>query len=660
MSKVILLPKNDPGPSIPRKGRHIEFVAVPIKTEHLQYQRTYQYEVSVGLPNVDEHERELWLPALVRHISRQSIIKAESDQQARSLSQACQLLFLRGPWSETVWSRDASELRPETVLRLFIELENRLDKTKLASTAKYNVSAHFRKYFFAHISSLGAPARLSQLSVGFKTRFTSKGRPRELISDNVVDDRPPLGATPVYEDHRRLRKEILDSAEYVLQKINAAAAKELGCGARLRKALEELHREAIDPDYIAIVGRSTKDRHAKWRYECETNEEFPHSLHQYTAALVQLHDSEQWAYSKSKFGIGFGRDVDKYLCDLAGWSTPMQKVIQLREFLSSQELFACAVVLQITTKWNVASVLDLRQGDVRHTNEGYLIQSYKSKTDDDTPPVLIEGEASDRSLIATMNIEDESETAHDLALQVIQLLLANHDAMVRWKRKATDDSRLFCSAFSRKDGTIQVGYHIEDFRRRYGLPKFSMEQLRTQGMFVEALGENEEAARRKAGHQSIRTTGGYVQQEIAKRLHSSLNFDMQKQIEAEIHILMAGKARRSELKLLRPIGDGASCANPLKPPWREASESGMCPGDRCHVDGGCKNRRLILDEDAIRAAVIAERTYIQNWQALLMQNQHAFAQYHAPSIIFNIALLRMIAASTNAYVLTRIRRQLPK
>lgn len=343
MSKVVLLRQNDPGPTVPRKGRHIEFVSVPIKTEHLQYQRTYQYEVSVDLPNVDEQERELWLAALVRHISRQSIIKAESDQQARSLSKACQLLFLPGPWIETVWSRDANELSPETVLRLLIELENRLDRTELASTAKYNVSAHFRRYFFAHISSLGAPARLSQLSVGFKTRFTSKGRPRELISDNVVDDRPPLGATPVYEDHRRLRKEILDSADYVLQKINAAATKELGCGARLRKALEELRREAIDPEYIAIVGRSTRDQHARWRYERETNEEFPHSLHQYTAALVQLYDSEQWAYSKSKFGIGFGLDVDRYLCDLAGWSTPMQKVIQLREFLSSQELFACVL-----------------------------------------------------------------------------------------------------------------------------------------------------------------------------------------------------------------------------------------------------------------------------------------------------------------------------
>jgi hypothetical protein len=154
----------------------------------------------------------------------------------------------------------------------------------------------------------------------------------------------------------------------------------------------------------------------------------------------------------------------------------------------------------------------------------------------------------------------------------------------------------------------------------------------------------------------MRTTGDYIHQEIADRLHSSVNLEMQRRLDAEVRALMKRDVDPKQIKLLRPIGDGASCADPTDPPWGNIGHE-PCDAARCHEDGGCPNRRLDVNEDRIREAVVTNRAYEASWPRLLARNKHAFLQFDLPRILFNEAYLRVLAGGRYANRLVKIRQQ---
>src|SRR5690606_10239646 len=82
--------------------------------------------------------------------------------------------------------------------------------------------------------------------------------------------------------------------------------------------------------------------------------------------------------------------------ELANWMgidpLDLHRCLRYRYYPNQTVLIAAVILIQIATAWNVGAVVELKKMDVRPLPAGgYLIQSIKTKTGDDTPMVLIEG-----------------------------------------------------------------------------------------------------------------------------------------------------------------------------------------------------------------------------------------------------------------------------
>jgi len=62
----------------------------------------------------------------------------------------------------------------------------------------------------------------------------------------------------------------------------------------------------------------------------------------------------------------------------------------------------------------------------------------------------------------------------------------------------------------------------------------------------------------------------------------------------------------------------------------------------CHEDGGCPNRRLVVDRERVEEAVLTRRYYDANWNRLYAENPKAFAEIHVPRLEFNMYLIEYI------------------
>ncbi|MDM0053988.1 hypothetical protein QTI04_33860 [Variovorax sp. J22R115] len=569
------------------------------------------------------------------------------------MSQAHALLMDRGrPWLQAL--RPASDLSPADLNRAFTELESRLLGSGISDYTQYSISEVFRRLCFRNLGAVGAPARLTRSAVKFRSRHKPATNPRRLISDAVLEDQPPVGATP-FETYPELRAKVLARTTLDIDRIRAAAKTELEGGRRARELLERLAADVTSVELVENVHHATMGAH----YRPEHYEHgFLEDTALYVGALVLVHDAGEWSHKDHAphWGVLHGREVDKYVLQRAAWNCPVNRVVSLRAYAAAAEIFAAVILIQCATGWNISSVLALRREDVRETADGYELQSFKSKTDDDTPPVMLVG-ASDELGAEVQSFELSNEDAE--VISAVRLLLWNYEQLGKAGYRDKHDTRLIRVGRSKTDkSSLTVHYHLGDFIRRYDLPPFSCEQIRTQVLFIESLGSKDASApKRIAGHANLTPLGRYLRQQIAKRLSSSANLSMQRALEEEVRSLMERGVTKDELKLLKPIGDGTSCTNPMRPPWvPEGTAVGeMCPGERCHLDGGCSNRRLRVSVEDVREALLTRRVYEENWQDMLSRNQYAFLKFHVPAILFNSALARMLEQGPYSHFASKLR-----
>jgi hypothetical protein len=307
---------------------------------------------------------------------------------------------------------------------------------------------------------------------------------------------------------------------------------------------------------------------------------------------------------------------------------------------------AAAVLLQIHTGWNFSSVLALEQDCIKRIDGNVEIQSFKERTSDFTPISLV--------------------TAKDThALMAIEFLETRLDEMKRFGLVLPSEKRLWLNAnrarFKRPEGFHGWGDALKKLQTKHDLPLFSFEQLRVQVLAAAATARGGlEAARHMAGHASISTTAHYLDQLILHRLNSSINLEFQARLERSAEIRMSDDwtpGMRSSEDLLYAIGDGSSCQNPYEPPDATQLQGGICSAKRCHAEGGCANRRLVIDADRIEEALRTSRFYEENWKRLLLENEGSFNQVHLPSFLFNIALLGVVERSPYRHVVRKIRER---
>lgn len=523
-----------------------------------------------------------------------------------------------------------SMLKNEDLNLFFREFEVRLASDDYRTKAA--ISNEFRRFCWAAIDRLGGFPRINKKSVGFRSGFAVERKKRKLLGD-FSGVEPPLGATR-FLDHNDLKAKLKMRAQAELDKIQDALVEEIQKGERLRSYLDWCAQLPIDIDFLIaaqfLVTRKTSNAIAyRWVLD---------DLESYIGAVVLCIRCNELAYDGQKIadGLRFSEEIYAHIFEKIGAKITSKGVIFSTEFGLADEINAAALLLQCRTGWNYSSIVSLDSSAVKIEGDDIVLQGYKSKTDSDTPPYFV----------AREDIE---------ARKAISLLLWNHQRLIVLGYKAPNDGRLWwaCKSY-REDGLSGPQHYLQKLIKQYKLPKFSVDMLRRQRLFIEGL-RSEESARMLAGHQSLATTTVYLDSEVAFRLNSSINLKMQRQLEHEILYAMGERSERPKWALmLQPIGDGSSCTNPNQPPKDYEMDGDLCRSTRCHAGDGCPNNKIVIDRNRMSEALMVRDMYALNWKRMHARNPLQFATEHISSMIFNAALLRLISMGPHGHVLREI------
>lgn len=529
-----------------------------------------------------------------------------------------------------------SILKKDDLNLFFREFEGRLALDDYRTKAA--ISNEFRRFCWAAIDRLGGFPRLNKKNVGFRSRFVVEQKKRKLLGD-FSEVEPPLGATR-FLDHNDLKAKIKKRAQAELDRIQDALIEEIENGERLRKYLDWCSQLPIDIKFLIaaqfLVTRKTSNAIAfRWVLD---------DLESYIGAVVLCIRCNALAYDGQNLpdGLRFSEEIYAHIFSKIGATITAKGVIFSTEFGLADEINAAALLLQCRTGWNYSSIVSLDSSSIKMEGDEIVLQGHKSKTDSDTPPYFV---------------AREDVAAH----KAISLLLWNHQRLILLGHKPPHDGRLWwaCKAY-REDGLSGPQHYLQKLIRQYKLPKFSVDMLRRQRLFIEGL-RSEESARMLAGHQSLATTTVYLDNDVAFRLNSSINLKMQRQLEHEILYAMGERSERPKWALmLQPIGDGSSCINPNQPPKDYEMDGDLCRSMLCHAGDGCPNNKIVIDRDRMLEALMVRDMYALNWKRMHARNPLQFAIEHIPSMLFNAALLRLINVGPHGHILREIENDIER
>lgn len=606
-----------------------------IRCHHKRYGKLYTVPMVLDLrPLQIQPNTFIW--AWLAHMQNRSQRKSIESQVVTLLWVAIKLLAEAGGLTK-VLAKDAAELTVSDIRILFNALEATLHAGAYSSNFQSRVSSTFRCRLLETLTSLGAAPNINSVSVQYKTTLRTHKRPRGLISDLDLTF-PPLGATP-HSNVRDLKKTMLSNASAALLKIQKGCVDDLQAGRRLRDHIHECAELPPAMEVIEAVQSSLVRGRMVGTYKIIQHYSSKDMRHVVGAIAICIR-ANSLAGMTPRIRWDLTGVVNTYLARATGneWR---QRMVFAAEAAEPNELNAAIILIQSYTGWNVSSVLELERRGVRIGDQECEVQSFKDKTDDETPMFPFGKE-------------------HPGAREALELLLWNDERLVELGLKKNTDSRLWWSAHARRfDGRTEPQHFIREFSKRHNLPKFSPEQLRNQNMFVNNLRSPIDVVKRMAGHGNLATTGGYFDNEVVHRLNSSISLEFSTRLQEEIKYSIGLRAANPSWRhMLAPVGDGSSCANPNAPPHGLRAGEKQCSARECHLDGGCLNRRLLIDEDRMREIVHTRNLYASNWQRLHGRNPAEFAHMHIPSMLFNEALYRICKTGIHANIFSKIERDL--
>jgi hypothetical protein len=474
--------------------------------------------------------------------------------------------------------------------------------------------------YLARTNPQGAFARVDSLYRSQIVYRRSLGR--GLISDFVSKDaegriQPPLSAIShetAKDLERKVSKRLSDDLDAVIECCKRELEDyrlALACHSELRDA--ELG-EAEEAQLRAFIGKGD-------RYRPST-----HQLSQLVTLYLKIDAGIRPPLdTNAKTHYVHSKVLKKTICEALN-IPPIVFLSALRidAYPPTNVRVACALILQAKTRWNIGSVLDLSLEDVEVDKTPFWIQSYKTKTEDETPPVLV---------------ETHSEPA-GLAL----LLLRDRLEILKCRGWVLPTETMLWISSKREKGSKKVvqvsnwSAALHRFQKKHNLPRFSFEQVRDQALTILSLtGGGPQIASEAAGHSSLSTITSYFQDVITDRLNAATNLEFQRRWEASIRLRYDSDSVAPGTRLL-PIGDGASCVDPSTPPNDAWLEMGSCAGSHCHSGDGCPNRAIVINLDRVEEVKRTSTFYERNWQRLANGNPGAFTKDHLPAMLFNIAL----------------------
>jgi hypothetical protein len=486
---------------------------------------------------------------------------------------------------------------------------------------------------------------ISRHPIFYKTFLLGRYRPRLTLSDSVDDSSPalpvpPLDATP-HLNLKELRASIEHRLDRDAERLIEACITELTKWNSVRTRLRELSRAKFAPFEMQLARTALRKKLTDYgrRSVCEIGPE------KFLGACAFLStQSEAKHLQPSPYWDDFIVEIlqstlDISIGDLDGLRPG--HVILLAQRMHSLELIAAFLLLLAYTAWNAGALRVLERSRIRQVKNGYVIQSFKSKTDDDTPEVYLDSEQKGAAV-------------------AVELLIWNHSQLRSMGLIAPGEQRLWFTWTSAKRSVMEhqftsMARPLAVFTNRYNLPRFSFDQIRTH-MLVRAGVKTKslEHVRQRAGHVSISTTGHYFEQVLMFKLGKAINLEYQRRIENTVKWDMEASGRKFEIPamqqyldrtILVPIGDGTACANPENPPDQAWLHEGTCDAKRCHVGNGCSRNRIVLNRARLEELFRMEMYFRAHWKRLQERNPDAFEAYHGPTMLFNLILVDYVKKS---------------
>jgi len=502
----------------------------------------------------------------------------------------------------------------------------------------------FRTFVYERAEAVALAEQIDEQTVRFKPRARVLSDPRALISDltdiaGEEEKNPPIGATLV-KSAVDLSEAIRVRATSDLDQVRKACIREMEIAAAVRERVKGWNRIKLDPRYEEAAAYSLCGTAHPERAFDAANVPAEARL----PAILQGIEKQRLADKNAPHSYCVC-SADELRAQLfAGFPIfRSHRIFEIAQHACPEEVFAAVHLLQTYTGWNFSSVMALTVDRVEINGKSLIIQGYKQKTDDDTPEVEI----------------PLTEPGVSMA---IELLLWNRKQMILLGHLNSSVLDLWAVVRAKPSNQAAHTFHpaarLSDLQERHGLPAYSLDQIRTQFLFILTFAKGGiRAAQALAGHEWISTTGGYVENIIQDRISSSMNLAFTKELESEVVYVHKTKTKNLHslnLKLLQPIGDGTSCANPNRPPPGRSRQSDSCDGQRCHVDGGCPNRRIVIDGARIEELVRTRVHYQSSWQLAWQSNPDRFAKQQLPAILVNEALYQVVSAGPFAARVHRV------
>lgn len=519
------------------------------------------------------------------------------------------------------------------VMALFRKSDKLVIEGKFEGSGGARAMGTFRTFVFEQAYSIDLAEEIDEQTVRFKPQAKVVSDPRALISDltDFAGDQTslPIGATSV--------KSVIDLQDAIRAKANAdlvrvrqACIRDMEIAAVVRQRVNDLNRLKLDPRYKAAAIESMQDdKNSRRSLDAA---KMPTDVR--LQAILRIIEIGGLAHKNApyKYSVSSAAEMRSKLFE--GFPVfSSQAIFEIAQHACPEEIFAAFHLLQTHTSWNFSSVMAITEDRVDVGPKSVIIQGFKDKTNDDTPEVEID---LDEPGIST----------------AIDLLKWNRQQMILLGHLDKNILDLWVVVRRRESKQEAYTFHPQmrhtDFKKRNGLPDYSLDQVRTQFLFIRSLSKGGIGATQVfGGHEMMSTSGRYVENIIQDRISSAMNLAFTKQLEAELIYIHDSKAKdlnSLELSLLKPIGDGTSCLNPNHPPPGRSRDPDNCDGQRCHTDGGCPNRKIRIDSARIEEIVRTRFHHQSSWQRAWQSNPERFAHQQLPAILFNEALYQVVSA----------------
>jgi hypothetical protein len=601
--------------------------------------RRYEGEVPLSQSRFQLNSNS-WVWKALRHEADRSAVQRSQASEVRAVVGALERCIQSPTW--LVLARKATPTLDDVLCAYRAIEETVATVTSWNANTKHSTSLRTRALLTRYLKASRFP-KADSVRTLFKSRLLyDPTQRRKLISDGPVTNpdgttTPPIAALP-HRNIAELQAQTEAALSAVLDQIEGVCSHVFDKVDRARAEVAIMLTEPVDEELLLRLA----DLHSR-RKVLQTVPDWLRSHDVADVARVYVRCFQAPGPDGTPLFQLRGREIDTYLRSRLGFRSLNTKLICFPLGIGIEVLVACMLALQKETAWNYSVVLEMSDDMITGSAPDLVLNSFKTRVGKAAP---------------TVYLTNKSETA----LRAI--------AFLRWRLQCMkdrgwvdqDERRLWLNDAEARHGRAEtfVGWDgaLRDFQTRYKLPIFSLEQMRVQTLALTGERGGINAQKQRAGHDSLNTTHGYIQQLLLRRRNSAINLEFQRRVEEQVIYQDSSAPTTGNSHLLMPIGDGTSCANPHDPPEDKYLNEGVCTAKHCHQGDGCTNRRIVIDELRVEEALRFETYYRANWGRLLDENRAAFDAYHLPTMVFNACLVEVLEKGPYAHVVRDVRRQL--